>query len=73
MHIIAQIDVNECEINSHNLCSQAHNEECQNTNGSFACICKEGFQRVDAIQHCLGMCFWNPDLIHLLSLCIGRY
>ena len=48
-------DINECLRKVHN-CSQAHNEECQNTNGSFTCICKEGFRRANTIQQCLGKC-----------------
>ena len=34
------IDINECETNQHN-CSDRMN--CRNTNGSYECTCKEGY------------------------------
>lgn len=45
-----EIDVNECENNS-SLCQD--NSSCRNTNGSFLCVCNDGFNlRSDGIKSC---------------------
>ena len=37
------IDVNECASDVTHNCSGASNEVCQDTDGSYMCVCKDGF------------------------------
>ena len=47
------IDINECETNQHN-CSDRMN--CRNTNGSYECTCKEGYNFSMALEEeCQGI------------------
>ena len=39
-----------------NNCSQANSEKCQNINGSFVCVCMDGYRRINATQQCKGKC-----------------
>lgn len=50
-----------------NNCSKV-NEECQNTNGSFACVCKDGYRRNNTNQQCIGKCTCKFHLIIQLTL-----
>ena len=38
-----------------NNCSEA-SERCQNTNGSFVCVCMDGYHRINTTQQCVGKC-----------------
>ena len=51
-HLFIFIDINECTQSSHN-CS--HNARCQNTVGSFRCICNNGYTGNGT--QCTGLCF----------------
>jgi hypothetical protein len=53
-------DVNECASNTHN-CND--NAICTNTNGSFTCVCKNGF--LGNGVNCTG--WWNELLIQSIS------
>jgi len=44
-------DVNECRENPQ-ICQ---NGTCLNSDGSYSCICNEGFE-ADEYQRCIGMC-----------------
>ena len=44
-------DTNECDINNGG-CEY----DCQNTEGSYECECKEGYQLVDDKHSCEGNC-----------------
>lgn len=52
-------DINECLSNS--TCPQI-NEECVNLNGSYKCICDDGFERSIFNNRCQGKCY---KIIHL--------
>ena len=39
-------DIDECAIHEH-LCGK--NRNCMNTNGSYDCICDDGYQEIDNI------------------------
>ena len=72
-HIASEsTDVNECMDTSSHTCPQAGNEDCQNTDGSFACICKIGFRRIDTNQQCLGKCV-SAVLLDVSLYFISRY
>ena len=45
------IDTNECDINNGG-CEY----DCQNTEGSYECECKEGYQLADDKHSCEGKC-----------------
>ena len=47
------IDFDECS-SFHNNCSEADNETCRNSYGSFTCECMNGFERNEATQTCEG-------------------
>ena len=36
-----------------NTCSEA-SERCQNTDGSFMCVCMDGYRRINITQQCVG-------------------
>ena len=38
-----------------NTCSEA-SETCQNTDGSFVCVCMDGYRRINTTQQCVGKC-----------------
>lgn len=47
------IDINECEGNSTNICNTL-TERCENTEGSYQCICLPGFRKNNST--CKGNC-----------------
>ena len=44
-------DIDECELNS-TLCGQ--NSMCENTEGSFLCVCSAGYRLIDETHQCQG-------------------
>ena len=50
MVLSGTIDVNECASNATHNCSESNNEVCQDTDGSYVCVCKAGFHG----EHCMG-------------------
>ena len=51
MFVIAT-DINECEIDL-DICSNSSNRVCEDTPGSYMCVCEEGFQE-DTDGKCVG-------------------
>ena len=53
-------DLDECANTTFNICSDAKNETCYNTVGSYTCDCKPGFSRRNG-QTCEGkvLCYVN--------------
>ena len=49
-------DVDECAEGTHN-CSSELKRECQNTNGSFDCVCDSGYS-----ENGIGLC--DGELVH---------
>ena len=45
------IDIDEC-INGDHGC----NQKCTNTNGSYICICEDGYVLDNDMKTCIGMC-----------------
>ena len=41
------LDDNECASNATHNCSETNNEVCQDTDGSYMCVCKAGFDGED--------------------------
>ncbi|KAK7476341.1 hypothetical protein BaRGS_00032400 [Batillaria attramentaria] len=48
---VCEVDVDECRQPGTHNCSAQHHEMCQNTNGSFTCICMDNYARDET-----GMC-----------------
>ena len=61
------LDIDECTRFGGTVC--ATNSECVNTDGSFRCQCKAGFQSIDGGKTCVGtvlcFCIASPILQHL--------
>ena len=53
--IILILDINECNTGKHH-CGDGI---CQNTDGSYSCICPEGYTIIDSGKRCIGLktCF----------------
>ena len=47
------LDINECTEGSHN-CSSNNRRICNNTNGSFDCICDTGYHEENHADECIG-------------------
>lgn len=55
LFFISFIDINEC-IQAPHLCSLGR---CENTEGSFLCICQAGFMASEDGTDCVGN-YWSP-------------
>ena len=49
-------DIDECVESVENVCDS--NQNCQNTMGSYRCVCKSGFQLDTMLQACVGKYFY---------------
>ena len=54
------IDINECENSQDNLCAQM----CTNTEGSYNCSCREGYER-QGLTGCIGLLY---TFLHIVLL-----
>ena len=54
-------DINECVEDLHN-CSLFENKTCSNTNGSFECVCYDGYEE---IGDCVGMYDLSSNLFSI--------
>ena len=58
------VDIDECGVAGKHNCSE--NEACINEPlGSFTCVCKSGYQRLNGTESCEGMTFVSWLLINL--------
>ena len=58
-------DINECHFFSGNICDS--NADCINTNGSFICDCKIGFNKTSLGQSCQGKALMLHSITGLKS------
>ena len=49
--VLYAIDIDECSQNETNNCDQM----CINTDGSFLCVCFEGYEFIDGTNQCEGI------------------
>ena len=66
MHSHYLLDIDECELGTHS-CDQPPRASCRNTNGSYECLCNEGYTG-DEI-YCTGMSHAVDVYVHLLECC----
>ena len=52
LYVIWFVDINECLLTEYVKCN---NGKCSNTNGSYVCICNQGFSS-DGRNNCIGNC-----------------
>ena len=60
------LDVNECANDATHNCSEANNEVCLDTDGSYVCVCKAGFDG----EHCRGKAVLYCNSILVRNICL---
>lgn len=64
IYMLPRVDINECMEGTHS-CSNANNNFCVNTIGSYRCQCNTGYQLVQGV--CTGIAnivVWYPPPLH---------
>jgi hypothetical protein len=64
MILSGAVDINECASNTTHNCSETNNEVCQDTDGSYVCVCKAGFHG----EHCMGE-LYITCILACLNIC----